>query len=252
MSGRLQGKVALVTGAGSRQGLGDAIARRFVEEGAIVHMSDIDEAGVHARAEEIGGKAKPRRQDVTSEAEWDIVIADILATEGRFDILANNAGIAVLMPLPDLTQADFLRQMQVNMTSVYLGTRRGLAAMRQAGNGGSIINTSSTVGLNGAVGTSAYAASKAGIRGFSRSVAMEAAAEGIRVNSILPGLMLTSIQEVGLRMIPEQMKTAMAAIPMGKMGEPVDIANAALFLASDEARYITGAEIIVDGGATAC
>lgn len=249
--GRLNGKVALVTGAGSKDGLGEAMARRFTEEGAIVHMTDIDEAGVHERAREIGGGASPHRHDVASESDWNAIVTDVMDNHGRLDILVNNAGIAVLRPLQDLALADFHRQIEVNLTSVYLGTRLGLAAMRTAGNGGSIINISSTVGYAGVAGTSPYAATKAGIRGFSRSVAMETAAEGIRVNSILPGLMMTGIQKVTMRDIPEQLEMAVASIPMRRMGDPVDIANAALFLASDEARYITGAEIIVDGGMTA-
>lgn len=251
MGDRLQGKVALVTGAGSVGGLGEAIARRFVEEGAIVHLTDIDEAGSFARAQEIGGTATARRHDVTSESEWETIVSDIVAREGRFDVLVNNAGIAVLKPLADMTPPDFLRQMEVNMTSVYLGTRRGLAAMRAAGNGGSIVNMSSVAGIVGIAGVSAYAASKAGVRVFSKAVAMEAAPDNIRVNTIHPGMIWTGMQQVAIADNPEQYDILTAGIPLKRMGEPLDIANAALFLACDEGRYLTGAELIVDGGITA-
>jgi NAD(P)-dependent dehydrogenase (short-subunit alcohol dehydrogenase family) len=137
------------------------------------------------------------------------------------------------------------------MTSVYLGTRRGLAAMREGGRGGSIVNISSVAGLVGIPGVSAYAASKAGVRLFSKAIAMETATENIRVNSVHPGMIWTSMQKVAIQDNPEQYDMLTAGIPMKKMGEPVDVANCVLFLASEEARYITGAEFVVDGGMTA-
>ncbi len=252
--GRVEGKVALVTGAGSTPGLGEATAKRLAEEGAVVYLTDIDEAGVMARAEEIratGGRAKGMRQDVTSEAEWDATVDAILADVGRLDILVNNAGIAVLRMIDAMTPQDFARQMEVNMTSVYLGTRRAVAEMRKTGQGGSIVNLSSVAGLVGIPGVSAYAASKAGVRLFSKAIAMETAREGIRVNSVHPGMIWTNMQKVALQDNPEQYDIITAAIPMGKMGEALDIANCVLFLASEEARYITGAEFVVDGGMTA-
>ncbi len=252
--GRVEGKVALVTGAGSTPGLGEATAKRLAEEGAVVYLTDIDEAGVMARAEEIratGGRAKGMRQDVTSEAEWDATVDAILADVGRLDILVNNAGIAVLRMIDAMTLQDFARQMEVNMTSVYLGTRRAVAEMRKTGQGGSIVNLSSVAGLVGIPGVSAYAASKAGVRLFSKAIAMETAREGIRVNSVHPGMIWTNMQKVALQDNPEQYDIITAAIPMGKMGEALDIANCVLFLASEEARYITGAEFVVDGGMTA-
>lgn len=250
-SARLNGKVALVTGAGSPDGLGDAIARRFHEEGAIVYMSDIDEAGVRARAESIGPTVLPRHQDVASPQGWDALVGEIMADRGHLDIVVNNAGIAVLKPIEDVTPEDFTRQMEVNLHSVYLGTQAAVAAMRKGQGGGSIINISSTVGLIGVAGTSPYSATKAGIRGFSRSIAIETAAEGIRVNSILPGIILTGMLAITMRDIPEQFDAVSATVPMRKLGSPADIANAALFLASDEARYVTGTEMVIDGGLTA-
>ena len=252
--GRVEGKVALVTGAGSTPGLGEATAKRLAEEGAIVYLTDIDEAGAQARAEEIraaGGRAKAMRHDVTSEAAWDATVDAILAAEGRLDILVNNAGIAVLRMIDAMTPQDFARQMEVNMTSVYLGTRRAVAEMRKTGQGGAIINLSSVAGLVGIPGVSAYAASKAGVRLFSKAIAMETAREGIRVNSVHPGMIWTNMQKVALQDNPEQYDIIIAGIPMGKMGEALDIANCVLFLASEEARYITGAEFVVDGGMTA-
>lgn len=251
MMGRVEGKVALVTGAGSEGGLGAATALRLAEEGAKVYLTDIDEAGTSARAGEIGRGAIALRQDVTSEAEWTSIVDRIVAAEGGLDILVNNAGIAVLRMLQDLTPADYARQMEVNMTSGYLGMRAGVAAMRAAGRGGSIINMSSVAGLVGIPGVTAYAASKAGLRLFGKAVAMETAKEGIRVNSVHPGMILTGMQKVALADNAEQFDILTAGIPMGKMGEPVDIANCVLFLASDEARYVTGAEFVVDGGMTA-
>jgi NAD(P)-dependent dehydrogenase (short-subunit alcohol dehydrogenase family) len=250
---RVEGKIALITGAGSTPGLGAATAARLAEEGAAVFLTDIDEAGAEARASEIrasGGKASAMRQDVTSEAEWDETVGKILSAEGRIDILVNNAGIAVLRMLDALTPQEFARQMEVNMTSVYLGTRRVVAEMRKAGNGGSIINLSSVAGLIGIPGVSAYAASKAGVRLFTKAIAMETARENIRVNSVHPGMILTNMQKVALDDNPEQYDILTAGIPMGRMGDPLDIANCILFLASEEARYITGAEFVVDGGMT--
>ena len=248
---RVAGKVALVTGAGSEGGLGAATALRLAEEGATVYLTDIDEAGVQARAAEIGRGAIALRQDVTSEAEWTALIDRIVAEAGGIDILVNNAGIAVLRMIEALTPADYLRQMDINMTSGFLGMKTAVAAMRRAGRGGAIVNMSSVAGLVGIPGVSGYAASKAGLRLFGKAIAMETAKEGIRVNSVHPGMILTGMQAVALRDSPEQFDILNAGIPMGKMGEPVDIANCVLFLVSDEARYITGAEFVVDGGMTA-
>jgi NAD(P)-dependent dehydrogenase (short-subunit alcohol dehydrogenase family) len=250
---RVEGKIALVTGAGSEGGLGAATAARLAEEGATVFLTDIDGDGAEARAAEIraqGGKATAMHQDVTSEQGWDDIVGKIVAANGRLDILVNNAGIAVLRMIQDMTAEEYARQMEVNMTSVFLGTRRAVAEMRRVGEGGAIVNLSSVAGLVGIPGVSAYAASKAGVRLFSKSIAMETAKENIRVNSVHPGMIWTSMQKVAIKDNPEQYDILTAGIPMGRMGEPVDIANCILFLASEEARYITGAEFVVDGGMT--
>ncbi|HEX8446932.1 MAG TPA: glucose 1-dehydrogenase [Sphingomonas sp.] len=251
MTGRVAGKTALVTGAGSDGGLGAATARRLAEEGATVWLTDIDAAGVQARAAEIGGRARGLVHDVTSETAWDTVIAEIVAEGGGLDILVNNAGIAILRMIEALTPQDYARQMEVNMTSGFLGMRAGVAAMRAAGRGGSIINLSSVAGLVGIPGVSAYAASKAGLRLFGKAIALETAKQGIRVNSVHPGMILTGMQSVALKDNPDQFAIITAGIPMGMMGDPADVANMVLFLASDEARYVTGAEFVVDGGLTA-
>lgn len=252
--GRLDGKIALVTGGASVPGLGSATAQRFAQEGAVVFLTDLDGTAAEAVAQGIrdgGGQATALPQDVTNEADWDRVIAAILAAHGRLDILVNNAGIAVLRMMDSLTTADWLHQNDVNLNSVFYGTVRAVREMRRVGEGGSIINMSSVAGLVGVPGCGAYSASKGGVRLFSKSVSIETARDQIRVNTVHPGMIMTNMQIIALRDNPEQYEILTASIPMGRMGEPVDIANMNLFLASDEARYITGAEFTVDGGLVA-
>jgi NAD(P)-dependent dehydrogenase (short-subunit alcohol dehydrogenase family) len=252
MGNRVEAKVALVTGAGSVGGLGQAIARRLAEEGAIVYLTDVDADGAVARAGEIGHGAVGLAHDATSEDAWIETIRGIVDEHGRLDILVNNAGIAVLHPIEDMTLDRFERQMTVNMTTAYLGMRHGVAAMRKAGHGGSIVNISSVGGIIGLARTHAYGASKAGIRLFGKGVAVETAREGIRVNSVHPGMIHTGMTAPLADPDPDAQRQRLeSVIPMGRMGEPEDIANCVLFLASDEARYVTGAEFVVDGGMTA-
>lgn len=251
---RVEGKVALVTGAASEQGLGFATARALAREGAKVILTDIAGDAVKARAaalKQAGGEVLSLTQDVTSEDDWQATIAATLQAYGRLDILVNNAGIAVLKWMDAMTTADWRRQIEVNLTSVYLGCKAGLDQMRAQGEGGSIINLSSVAGLVGVPGTAAYAASKGGVRLMTKTIAIETARQNIRCNSVHPGLIRTEMQDVALRDNPEQYDALNASVPMGRMGEPDDIAAMILFLASDEAKYITGAEFIVDGGLTA-
>ena len=251
---RLAKKITLITGAASVPGLGSATARLFAEEGAVVYLTDIDAAGAEAVATEIrkaGGRAHAFAHDVTSEADWDRVISTIVAECGRLDVLVNNAGIAVLRMMDAITGSDWARQINVNLSSVFYGTQRAIREMRRAGQGGSIINLSSVAGQVGVQGCAAYSASKGGVRAFTKSVALEVARDRIRVNSIHPGMILTNMQKVALQDNREQYDVVTAAIPMGYMGDPLDIAYCAAFLASDESRYITGAELTVDGGFTA-
>ncbi|WCT80210.1 SDR family NAD(P)-dependent oxidoreductase [Novosphingobium humi] len=256
---RLEGKVALVTGGASVPGLGSTTAVRFAQEGARVYLTDRDLDGAEKVAAGIrasGGHAVALHQDVTSEADWDRVMAAIDEAEGRLDVLVNNAGIAVLGMMDTVSTADWQRQIDVNLTSVFQGARRAMAMMRRAGDdgkarGGSIINISSVAGLIGVPGCASYAASKGGVRLLTKVVALEGASDGIRCNSVHPGMIATNIQGVALEDNAANYDATMALIPMGYMGAPDDIANMNLFLASDEARYITGAEMVVDGGMTA-
>ena len=252
--GRLEGLITLVTGAGNARGLGAATAQRFAEEGSFVYLTDLDFAGAQGVAQAIcdaGGKAEALAHDVTSEASWDDVFATIEKGHGRLDVIVNNAGIAILKPLEALTAADWEKQNKVNLDSVFYGTQRAVALMRKVGQGGSIINLSSIGGLVGVPACAAYGAAKGGVRLFSKVVAMECAAEGIRCNSVHPGMIETAMQDVARTDNPEGFKEIVAGIPMKRMGTPMDIANMNLFLASEEANYITGAEFTVDGGVTA-
>ena len=252
--GRLEGKVALVTGGASVPGLGSATAQRFAEEGAIVFITDRDGVGAEKVAEGIraaGGVAEALHHDVTSESDWDRVMAAIESAHGRLDVLVNNAGIAVLRMLEEFTTADWKLQNSVNLDSVFYGTQRAVALMRKVGQGGSIINISSVAGLFGVPGCSAYAASKGGVRLFSKVVALECARDRIRSNTVHPGMILTNMQGVAQEDNADNFDSTMALVPMGFMGDPLDIANMNLFLASDEARYITGSEFVVDGAMAA-
>ena len=251
---RLSGKIALVTGAASVPGLGSSTAMRFAEEGAEVYLTDRDAAGAEAVAQAIrdkGGKAHAMAHDVTSEADWDRVMAAIDAAHGRIDVLVNNAGIAVLRLIEDFTTSDWKLQNDVNLNSVFYGTKRAVIAMRKAGNGGSIINISSVAGLFGVPACGAYAAAKGGVRIFSKVIAIECAKDKIRCNTVHPGMILTNMQAVAEEDNAANYDATLALIPMGFMGDPMDIANMNLFLASDEARYVTGTEMVVDGGMSA-
>jgi NAD(P)-dependent dehydrogenase (short-subunit alcohol dehydrogenase family) len=252
--GRLDDKIALVTGGSSVPGLGSATAQRLAQEGAVVYVTDIDLEGAEAVAAGIrgaGGRAHALKQDVGSEADWDRVMETIIEAHGRIDVLVNNAGIAVLRMIGVITSAEWLKQIDINLHSVFYGTQRAVREMRRVGEGGSIINLSSVAGQVGVPGCAAYSASKGGVRLFTKSVALETARDKIRVNSVHPGMIWTNMQKLALKDNREQYDLITAAIPAGVMGEPLDIANAILFLASDESRYITGAEITVDGGLTA-
>jgi len=250
----LTGKVALVTGAASAGGLGFAAARIMARQGASVFLTDIDGASAEARAaelRELGLAARAMPHDVTDEAAWSSVVAAAVEAFGKLDIVVNNAGIAVLRPMSEMTKEDWDRQLAVNLDSVYLGTKAALDQMRSQGGGGSIVNMSSVAGLVGVPGTAAYAASKAGVRVFSKTVALEAARENIRVNTVHPGMIWTDMQKVAIADNKEVFDQIVQGVPMGRLGEPDDIGAMVAFLASDDAKYITGAEFVVDGGMVA-
>ena len=250
--GRVDGKVALVTGAASNPGLGYSSALTLAREGAKVVLSDIDDEGGQSCQQAIkdaGGEAIYVHHDVTSEAEWKTVIATAVSNYGKLDVLVNNAGIAVLKDLDEMTLEDFELQNRVNLTGPFLGTKYSVPEMRKAG-GGSIINMSSVAGLVGMPRTIAYGASKGGLRLMSKSVAMAVAKDNIRCNSIHPGVIWSNIYAWSTK---EELEASPLAdtIPTGKLGEAQDIANAVLYLASDESKYVSGTEIVVDAGMTA-
>lgn len=250
----LKGRSAIVTGAGSQAGLGFATARALGSEGARVVLTDIDaeridEAVAVLRSEGLDVVACV--QDASCEAGWASTIKHAVDAYGRLDILVNNAGIAILKPLNAMTLDEWDRQIAVNLTSVFLGTQGAIGQMRDQGTGGAIVNVSSIAGLVGVPGGSAYAASKAGVRLFTKAVALECAREAIRVNSVHPGVIWTEMQQIAIRDNPEAFDAINASIPMGRMGDPDDIAQMIQFLVSDRAKYITGSEFVVDGGFTA-
>ncbi len=262
MVGRVDGKVALVTGAAS--GIGRACAERLAAEGAKVVLTDLTDAAGAAAAADIvqrGGQASYLHQDVTDEGEWVQVIASVRETHGRLDILVNNAGIGLGGSVLDMSLADFRKQMAVNVEGVFLGVKHALPLMRQSGDGGSIINMSSVAGLKGAASLAGYCASKGAVRLFTKSVALECAAAGdkVRVNSVHPGIIETPIWDTiigtggpGSNAGPQRAASldAMASVatPLGFKGDPADIADGVLWLASSESRYVTGAELVIDGG----
>ncbi len=249
---RLEGKVALVTGGASRPGIGFAIAKRLAEEGAQVILTDVDTSGVEESAamiREMNLSATAMRQDVSLQADWDQVIERILTDFGRIDILVNNAGILDVGEIDsDGAVAGLKRQLSVNVEGVFMGTQAAVKAMRAASQGGSIVNISSVAGKVGFRGSASYAATKGAVKLMTKSVALETAAEGIRVNSVHPGIIRTNMAAEGLEENADNYAAIEAVIPMGRLGEPEDIANCVLFLASDEAGYVTGAEFVVDGG----
>lgn len=250
----LAGKVALVTGAGSLAGIGYASARRLASEGAKVLLTDIDESGISRSAAALSGDGRDvmgMAQDVTVEANWTAAVQAAVERFGRLDILVNNAGIAVLGDVEKLTLDDWRRQIDVNLTSIFLGCRVAVSQFRKQGGGGAIVNISSVAGLIGMPGTAAYAASKGGVRLMTKSLALDGAKDGVRVNSVHPGMIETDIQKIAEQDNPGVSAIIAATIPMKALGRPEDIAAMVAFLASLDAAYITGAEFVVDGGLTA-
>ena len=247
---RLLNKVAIVTGAASNPSLGRAIALRFAKEGAKLVITDVDAAGLAEREQELrnmGAEVLAMVQDVVDEARWEAVVDAAVERFGRIDVLVNNAGIAVLKPILEFTPADYDRQMDINTRSVLLGCQKVIPTMAKQG-GGSIINMSSIAGLKGIPGVSVYGISKSGVHNFSKSVAIEHASDQIRCNSVHPGLIDTNMQNVSRSDNPEEFENIGKGIPLGRMGRPEEIADCVLFLASDESSYVTGTELVVDGG----
>jgi 3alpha(or 20beta)-hydroxysteroid dehydrogenase len=243
VSGRLEGKVALITGAA--RGIGAAIARRYAAEGATVLLTDADAGGARAFASELG--APSRGHDVTSEEAWSDVAGWALDGHGRLDVLVNNAGVFLAAPLGETTLEDFRRVQEVNQVGVFLGMRT-VAPLMAARGSGSIVNLSSVAGRMGTPYLTAYAASKWAVRGMTKCVARELAPAGVRVNSLHPGQIDTDMNARQREQTPELIDKLVAAIPMRRIGDPLEVADAAVFLAADESRYVTGSELVVDGG----
>ncbi len=245
--GRLGGKVALISGAA--RGQGAAAARRFVTEGAKVVLADLLDDEGKALAAELGGAALYVHLDVTKEGDWTAGVADGEREFGRVDVLLNNAGILRFAKLEDSTLEEYMAVVNVNQVGVFLGMKAVVPAMKRAG-GGSIINISSVEGLRGLPRLVAYTASKFAVRGMSKSAAVELGKHRIRVNSVHPGFIDTPMTRAqGLENVDVD-ELFSSGVPLKRAGTPDDIVNMVVFLASDESSYCTGAEFIVDGGAT--
>jgi cyclopentanol dehydrogenase len=249
--GRLDGKVALISGGAKGQGAVEA--RMFAREGASVVLGDIlDEEGKRVEAEirGAGGAATYVHLDVTREADWRAAVATAVRAYGTLTVLVNNAGILLRAKIEDMSEADWDRIMAINVKGVFLGTKCAIPAMRQAG-GGSIINISSTAGLVASPGeTAAYIASKGAVRLFTKATAIQHAKDNIRCNSVHPGPVDTEMFLSAFR-DPEAMERRLQRIPLRRMGTVAEIVSAVLYLASDDSSYMTGSELVIDGGALA-
>lgn len=241
---RLEGKIAIITGAA--QGMGAAHAKKFIEEGAKVVLTDLNEEKGQAFAAELGGDALFVKQNVTNADDWEAVVAEAEKAFGPVNLLVNNAGITMAKSILQMTEEEYRRIVDINQVSVFLGMKAVIPSMQKAG-GGSIVNISSMNGLvGGAIG---YTDTKFAVRGMTKAAALECANYGIRVNSVHPGVIATPM------VVQEDTKAAVEAfakhIPMKRVAQSEEVSNMVLFLASDEAGYSTGSEFVVDGGMTA-
>lgn len=243
--GRLDGKIAIVTGAALDRGQGSATARLFASEGARVVLTDVIDDEGHKRVAEIGPATSFLHHDVTDEEDWRRVVADTEQRFGRLDVLVNNAGIVRSAPLVEHALEDYQAVIAVNQTGVFLGMKHAMPAMARAG-GGSIVNISSIDGTRGMAGVVGYVASKWAVRGMTKTAAMEGGPLGIRVNSVHPGFIETPMLPVSGELAAQLFSHA----PVGRIGQPEDVAAVSLFLASDESGFCSGAEFVVDGGLT--
>ena len=267
MAGQVEGKVALVTGGAS--GIGAACAELLAREGASVAVTDVDELRgpeVVAGIRKAGGEATFWHHDVTSEPRWIEIVAEVEKRFGRLDILVSNAGIGIAVPsITEMSLSDWRRQTAINLDGVFLSVKHCLPLMRktstQKNNSGSIIMMSSLAGLRGAANLSGYCATKGGVRLFAKAIAMECASfdDGIRVNSVHPGIIDTPIwgkipteaQGRGQNAPIDPEERAKFATPLARAGHASEIASGVLFLASDASRYVTGTELVIDGGMNA-
>jgi len=242
--GRVQDKVVIITG-GAR-GMGAATARLFAREGATVIIADLLEEDGRALAAELGGEAGYARLDVSSEESWADLVASAVKRHGRVDALVNNAGVVAMAPITDVTAADFDRIFGVNVKGPILGMKHVGRVMREAGRG-AIVNIASVDGFRGVNALSLYSASKWAVRGVTKTAALEFGPHGIRVNSVHPGGVDTVMGNPQAQQGAER-NWSYGRVPLQRIGEPDEVAAASLFLCSDEASYITGAELAVDGG----
>ena len=245
MSGRLDGKVALITG--SARGQGEAEARRFVAEGAKVAITDLRDVQGEQLAAELGPDTFYQQLDVTREDDWDAAVATTVERFGKLDILVNNAGIGAFGTLEGLDLKTHHEMIDINLHGVYLGMRAAKAALVATGNG-AIVNISSIDGIVGVLGMTSYSGSKFAVTGMTRSAAIELGPLGVRVNSIHPGVINSPMVQEAPPETRARLDRLMDMQPIKRMGEPDEIASLALFLASDEAGYITGAQFVIDGG----
>ena len=254
---RLDGKVALITGAasgvrGELMGFGGAGAWLFAKEGAKVVVSDIDEERGDQTASQIredGGEAIFVKLDTTREEDWTNAVQVTISSFGKLDVLVNNAGIGGRQTVEETTEGMWDAQMNVNAKGAFLGTKHAVPAMRKAG-GGSIVNISSILGLVGSPSSAAYSASKGAIRLFTKATAIQYATDNIRANSVHPGYALTPMTEKSFS-ISDVGPLRLSRIPAGRFANADDIAYGLLYLASDESSFVTGSELVIDGGATA-
>jgi len=249
---RLKNKIALITG--SAQGLGAAIAERFAEEGATVFICDMNaEAGkaTVAKIESKGGKASFLPLNVSREADWVAALAQVAARHDRLDILVNNAGINIRETIEDMKEENFDTMLAVNVKGPFLGIKHAIPIMRKAG-GGAIINMSSVCGLIGhKYTTEAYTITKGAVTLMTKTVGVRYAKDNIRCNSIHPSTVNTPLVEI-LFQDPKRKEERLGEVPLGRLASDLDVANAALYLASDEASFLNGVSLPVDGGLTAC
>ncbi len=247
---RLENKVALISG-GAR-GMGAAEAMLFASEGAKVVIGDVlEEEGRQTEAEigENGGECLFVRLDVTSESDWREAVAATVARFGKLDVLVNNAGIHRMGRVEDTSEELWEQVMEINAKGVFLGTKQAIPEMRKAG-GGSIVNISSVAGLVGNVTAAAYSASKGAVRLFTKATAIQYAGEGIRANSIHPGTVET-LMTAPMLATEAYLRNRLEQTPLARIGRPEDVAYGALYLASDESSFVTGSELVIDGGRTA-
>jgi NAD(P)-dependent dehydrogenase (short-subunit alcohol dehydrogenase family) len=259
LAGLVAGKGAIVTGGAS--GIGEACSETLAREGAAVLITDVDDLRgkeVAARITKAGGLAHYLHHDVRDEVSWPGIIAEAERRFLRLDIMVANAGIGIMAPIAEMTLADWQRQQAINLDGVFLSIKHAIPALKKQG-GGSIVLMSSIAGLRGAPGLAAYSATKGGVRLLAKSVALEHAADDIRCNSVHPGIIATPIWEK----IPtgaqgnrsnapiDPRERAAGVVPLTRVGEAQDIANGVVFLCSEAASYMTGQELVIDGGMTA-